>query len=202
MGGQPLQVHAVNFEHIIDRVLDREAPRWREGDNGFTDHPSDKGGPTTYGITQAVGRANGYDGPMQELPLSFAREVYRKRYIVRPGFDKVALVDESIAEELIDTGVNMHPGRAGEFLQRCLNGFNKRGSQYADLFVDGQIGEVTMQALRRYVRWRGAEGVKVMVCALNVLQGGRYFDIAENRESQEDFLYGWIRTRVMESATA
>ncbi|HSV48369.1 MAG TPA: glycosyl hydrolase 108 family protein [Ramlibacter sp.] len=184
----------MNFEHIIDRVIARE--------QGFVNHPSDRGGPTCWGITQAVARENGYDGPMQDLPVSLAREIYRKRYIVRPGFDKVALVSSEIAEEMIDTGVNMHPGRAGEFLQRCLNGFNKRGSQYADVFVDGQVGKVTLDALRKYVRFRGAEGVQVMVCALNVQQGGRYFDIAENNESQEDFLYGWIRTRVLQGASA
>jgi len=182
----------MNFDPTINGILKRE--------EGFVDHPSDKGGPTCWGITQAVARENGYTGPMQDLPVSLAREIYLKRYILRPGFDKVAAISEPIAQELIDTGVNMHPGRAGEFLQRCLNGFNKRGSQYADVFVDGNVGNVTLDALRKYVAFRGAEGVRVMVCALNVMQGGRYFDIAENNETQEDFLYGWIRSRVLEPA--
>jgi lysozyme family protein len=182
----------VNFEHVIDAILAKE--------QGYVDHASDRGGPTNYGITQAVARANGYDGDMRDLPLSLAREIYRKRYIVRPCFDKVWLANEAIGNEVIDSGVNMGPARAAEMLQRALNAFNLRGSKYADVFVDGQIGEVTLDALRKYLRFRGEVGAKVMVCALNVLQGGRYFDIAENNPTQEDFMYGWIRSRVLEPA--
>jgi lysozyme family protein len=184
----------MNFEHIIDGIIARE--------KGYVDHPDDRGGPTCWGITLAVARANGYDGPMEDLPLSLAREIYRKRYIVRPAFDKVALVDAHVAEELIDTGVNMGPARAAEMLQRWLNGFNEKGSQYADLFVDGAIGEVTLSALRKFMRRRGAEGGRVLVAALNCTQGVRYLELAEDNQSQESFLYGWLRTRVLQGATA
>jgi lysozyme family protein len=182
----------LNFEPFIDAILQKE--------QGYVDHADDRGGPTNYGITVAVARANGYDGPMQDMPESFAREVYRKRYIVGPRFDKVAQISEPMARELIDTGVNMGPARAAEFLQRALNAFNQQGTRYADLFVDGAIGEVTLEALRKYLRFRGEEGARVMVCALNVLQGGRYFDIFESNASQESFAYGWIRSRVLEPA--
>jgi lysozyme family protein len=182
----------MNFEHVIDGILARE--------QGYTDHPADRGGPTNYGITLAVARANGFDGDMRDLPLSLAREIYRKRYIVRPAFDKVWLASPLIGDELIDSGVNMGPARAAEMLQRALNAFNQQGSRYADLFVDGQIGEVTLDALRMYLRQRGEEGIRVMVCALNVLQGARYFDIAEGNPSQEAFMYGWIRSRVLTPA--
>ena len=39
-----------------------------------------------------------------------------------------------------------------------------------------------------------------MVTALNSFQGERYAAIAENDVSQEDFAYGWFRTRVLEGA--
>lgn len=182
----------MNFESFIDRIIQNE--------QGYVDHPDDRGGPTNWGITQAVARKNGYDGPMQDLPLGLAREIYRRRYIVEPGFDKVATINAEIAAELIDTGVNMGPAKASEFLQRALNAFNEKGSRYSDLFVDGAIGDVTLEALRKYMRYRGVEGARVMVCALNVLQGDRYFEIAENNPSQESFMYGWIRTRVLSAA--
>lgn len=179
----------MNFERVIDDILAAE--------NGYVDHAADRGGPTNHGITVAVARRNGYDGPMEDMPVSLAREIYRRRYIVEPGFDKVALIDEKIGFELIDTGVNMGPARAAEFLQRCLNVFNQQGSRYADVFVDGRIGPVTLDCLRSFLRWRGAFGAKAMLTALNCLQGGRYIDIAEGNESQEAFAYGWMLNRVV-----
>ncbi len=48
----------MNFEPIIDAILRAE--------QGYVDHPNDRGGPTNHGITLAVARANGYDGDMRE----------------------------------------------------------------------------------------------------------------------------------------
>lgn len=184
----------MNFEDVIDRIVAVE--------KGYVDHPNDRGGPTKDGITQRVARANGWTGAMQDLPDSLVRAIYRNRYIVEPCFDKVALVDEPVGFELLDTGVNMGPSRAAEMFQRWLNGFNLQGSRYADLFIDGRIGEVTLDAFRAFRRWRGAEGSRVMVAALNCTQGTRYLEIAENNDSQESFLYGWIRARVLQKEPA
>lgn len=178
----------MNFEPIIDAILVAE--------KGFVDNPADRGGPTNHGITEAVARKNGYDGPMQDLPVSLAREIYRRRYIAEPKFDLVALIDADIGAELIDTGVNMGPAHPAMFLQRWLNAFNDAGSRYADLFVDGRIGQVTLDALRAFLKWRGAEGRMVMLRALNSLQAVRYLEIAERDPSQRTFAYGWVRGRV------
>lgn len=181
-----------SFEQFVESTIDKVL----KAEKGYVDDPDDKGGETNHGITVAVARANGYNGSMRDMPVSVARAIYRKRYIVGPGFDKIAILSPLLAEELIDTGVNMGPSRPSEMLQRWLNGFNDRGSKYADLFVDGRIGDVTVDALEAYLAWRGAEGESVMLMALNSTQGVRYLEIAENNESQEKFLYGWMRTRV------
>lgn len=182
----------MSFNLFIDRILKAEG--------GYSDHPADKGGPTNFGITQAVARANGYRGEMAHLPESLAREIYKKRYVVRPGFDRVAVVHSGLAYELVDTGVNMGPAVAATFLQRWLNGFNQQGSRYADVFVDGNIGEVTIAALRAFLAWRGEEGARVLIAAVNCTQGSRYLDIAEANSAQEAFLYGWVKNRVLEGA--
>jgi lysozyme family protein len=178
----------MNFDRVIDGILAVE--------KGYVDHPADRGGPTNYGITQAVARANGYQGDMRSLPVSLARSIYERRYIVEPRFDQVAAIDEGIGLELVDTGVNMGPARAAEFLQRWLNGFNSGGSRYADLFVDGRLGPLSLGALRAFLAWRGAEGARVMLRALNGVQAARYLEITEGNRSQREFLYGWIRERV------
>lgn len=178
----------MNFEPIIDRILRAEG--------GYVDHPDDSGGPTNFGITKAVAESNGYHGPMVDLPESLAREIYRRRYIVRPNFDRVAALHGEIGMELVDTGVNMGPPRAAEFFQRALNVFNQRGSRYADVFVDGDIGPVTLEAFKTYLRWRGREGERVMLRALNCLQGAFYIELAERRPKDEAFVYGQILQRV------
>ncbi|APW38954.1 hypothetical protein RD110_18535 [Rhodoferax koreense] len=178
----------MNFDTFVNNIIAVE--------KGYVDHPDDKGGPTNYGITLAVARANGYQGDMRDLPVDLARKIYGARYISEPKFDQVAGINMEIAMELIDTGVNMGPGKAAEFLQRWLNGFNDTGSRYADLFVDGRLGPVSLAALQAFLRWRGMEGIKVMLKALNGVQAARYLEITEGNRSQRAFLYGWINQRV------
>lgn len=162
----------------------------KEGD--FTDHPADKGGPTRFGITQAVARQMGYAGPMQEFPQGLAESIYRTKYFVGPGFDKVALISTSIAEELFDTGVNMGVGVPGPWLQRLLNAFTDSPA----LTVDGKIGPATINALRAFINRRGTAGEMVMVRGLNCLQGARYLEITEARPQNKAFIYGWLLNRI------
>jgi lysozyme family protein len=175
------------IERIIDRVLKAEA--------GYSNDPDDPGGETMHGITQATARTAGYQGAMRDLPLDLARDIYRGRYVTIPRFDQVVALDETIGAELVDTGVNMGPHRAAEFLQRWLNAFNY-GRKYPELFVDGRIGPVTIQALKAYLKWRGAEGRATLLAALNALQGAKYLEIAEGDTSQRKWVYGWVSQRV------
>lgn len=177
------------IDSIIDRVLERE--------RGFVDHPSDRGGPTNYGITEATARLNGYVGDMREMPIAFARAIYLRRYVSEPWFDRVAAASPVVGEELVDTGVVMGPATAAIFFQRWLNGFNAQARYYGDLFVDGRIGPATLSAFGAYLTKRGEEGQSVMVAALNSVQGARFLAIAEADKTQEDFLYGWVRSRVL-----
>lgn len=173
---------------IIDAVLKAEA--------GYSNDEADGGGETMWGITVAVARANGYTGDMRSMPQSVARAIYEKRYVTEPKFDLVAALSPILGEELVDTGVNMGPAVPAMMLQRWLNGFNDQGSKYQDVFVDGRIGQITLDALKAYLAWRGTEGESVMLMALNSTQGVRYLEIAEKNPSQEKFLYGWMRGRV------
>lgn len=164
-------------------------------EGGYSDHPSDNGGPTMYGITWAVARANAYTGEMKDLPLNVAQDIYIKRYIDGPRYDAVHAICSIVAEELIDTGINMGPSASSTFFQRILNAMNAQGSRYADVFVDGQIGNVTLEAFKNYINWRKEEGAIVFLKALQHVQGNRYLELAEKNKSQEDFFYGWIKER-------
>lgn len=167
-----------------------------EREGGYVDHPADRGGPTHHGITEQVARAFGYHGQMQDMPRSVAKQIYLERYWVAPGFAHVNDHSAAVAEELLDTGVNMGVAVAGRFLQRALNAFNLEGKIYPDVTVDGVVGRMTIAALRAFLGHRGKDGHLVLVRALNAQQGERYLGIAEGRASQEAFTFGWFLHRV------
>lgn len=173
---------------IIDNTIGKEG--------GYSNHPSDRGGPTRWGVTQDTARRNGYHGDMKEYPREMAVAVYLKDYWTKPGISTLLAINPQIAEELFDTAVNMGTAWPGIFLQQALNGLNMQGKLYSDIVEDGDIGPATRNALTAYLRKRGSEGVEVMIKALNVLQGARYFAISVARPRNEDFLYGWLRTRI------
>ena len=174
---------------LIDALIEREG--------GYVNHPADKGGPTCFGITEAVARAHGYRGAMRELPRDEAVAIYRRLYWLRPRFDEIAKRSRRIGEELFDTGANMGPAVAATFLQRALTALNRNGSDYPDLVPDGRIGEVTLRALDAYFAVRGRRsGETVLLRALEALQGERYLRLAERRPANEAFLYGWLANRI------
>lgn len=175
-------------EELIDALIEREG--------GYCDHPADRGGPTCWGITQAVARAQGYTGAMRLLPRPQAVAIYRQLYWDAPGFDLLAPLTQRLAAELFDTGVNMGPAVAIGFLQRALNAMNRGGKDYPDIALDRRIGPATIAALKGFLAARGANAEKILVRAVEALQGERYIALAEHRPANEAFLYGWIARRV------
>src|SRR5438270_8139267 len=181
----------VDVDGLVDALIEREG--------GYVDNPADKGGPTCFGITQAVARANGYAGPMRQLPRSEAEAIYRRLYWLRPRLDQVAERSGRIAAELFDTGVNMGPAVAITFLQRALTALNRNGTDYPDLTPDGRVGPATLAALDAFLAKRGrSSGETVLWRALEALQGERYLRLAERRPANEAFLYGWLANRIGE----
>ena len=178
----------VDADALIDAVIDREGR--------YVNHPADRGGPTCWGITEAVARAQGYGGAMRDLPRTEAAAIYRRIYWLRPAFDRVALRAPKIAAELFDTGVNMGTAVAAGFLQRALNALNRAARDYPDIAVDREIGPRTLSALDAFLRARAAGGETVLLSAMEALQGERYIALAERRPSQEAFLYGWLANRI------
>lgn len=178
----------MKVDDYIDALIAREG--------GYVNHPADRGGPTNWGISEQVARAFGYHGRMQDMPRSLAKSIYLERYWEAPKFNLVNEHSAPVAEELLDTGVNMGPGVAARFLQRALNVLNAEGKHYPDIAVDGAIGRVTIAALRAYLGARGKDGHVVLLRALNAQQAVRYIELAEARPSQEAFVHGWLLHRV------
>ncbi|WP_419827648.1 glycoside hydrolase family 108 protein [Sphingomonas sp.] len=169
----------MTIDEIIDSVLRAEG--------GYSNDARDAGGETNFGITTAVARANGYAGAVKDMPREVARAIYRSRYVVAPGFDKVLALSPDIAAELVDTGVNMGPAIASRFLQRALNALGDE-----QLLVDGVVGSRAISALSAFVKKRGGEGERRLLALLNAEQGMRYLELTEARTANRTFLYGWL----------
>lgn len=175
-------------DRVIDKIIEIEG--------GFVDDPADSGGATKYGVTERVARQYGYTGPMKDMPRAVAEQVYAREFWNKMMLDRIERLSESLVEELADTAVNLGRFRAGVFLQRCLNVLNDRGRLYQDIAVDGAIGNKTLSALERFFAVRGYNGEQVLLRMLNSLQGAFYIELAERREKDEKFVYGWFMNRV------
>jgi lysozyme family protein len=181
----------IDVDGLIEALIEREG--------GYVANAGDKGGPTCFGITEAVARANGYRGAMRQLPREEAAAIYKRLYWLRPRLDEIARRSPRVAAELFDTGANMGPAVAVTFLQRALTALNRGGKDYPDLVPDGRIGERTLAALDAFLKIRGSSsGETVLLRALEALQGERYLRLAERRPANEAFLYGWLANRIGE----
>ncbi len=178
----------MNIDKLIDNAIAIE------GD--YSNHPADRGGATRWGVTQVVARRHGYAGDMRHFPYNQAAAIYKRNYWLRPAFDKIATLAPRLAEELFDTGINMGPATAAGFLQRALNALNRNGLDYVDIATDRKIGPQTLDALKRFLDKRGADGEVVLRKAVEALQGARYIKLAEQRPANEAFLYGWLANRI------
>jgi lysozyme family protein len=184
----------VGIEQLIEGAIEREGH--------YVQRPAGEGGPTCFGITEAVARAHGFAGAMRRLPRDEAARIYTRLFWLRPRFDEIARRSPRIAAELFDTGVNMGPAVAATFVQRALTALNRSGGDYPDLVPDGRIGERTLAAFDAFLRLRGtSSGETVLLRALEALQGERYLRLAERRPANETYLYGWLADRIEQPAS-
>ena len=176
------------FEQSVREVLNIEG--------GYTNDSSDSGGETNRGITIGVARDFGYTGEMINLPEEVALHVYYTKYWLVNNLSNVATLSEKIAEEAFECGVNCGTSTAAKILQRSLNLFNAREKHYADIKVDGHIGNNTIKSIEEYFKYRPGNS-KILVKAMNILQGYYYISLAERREKDEKYIYGWLANRVV-----
>lgn len=104
------------FEAEIARLFERE------GGGMYTHRPTDRGGPTRWGITLATlsvdrGRACSADD-VRALTATEAMRIATALFIMAPGFDRIS--DPLLREQVIDFGYVSGPSRAVRWLQRVM----------------------------------------------------------------------------------
>lgn len=176
--------------HLIDVI---------EGSR-YTNNPNDSGGPTKYGITlktlSAYRKFEVGAIDIENLTREEAIAIYTENYVNKPGFARIANIDQMVALECIDTGINMGVNTATTFLQRALNVFSDNGANWSKLVVDGMCGAATINSIQAMRTMRGLEGMGILAIVLNCLQGNRYVELVENNVKNQTFIYGWVKNRI------
>jgi lysozyme family protein len=104
---------ASSYDESLRRLLVHEG--------GYTNHPSDPGGPTNFGITiydyRIYVKPDATAVDVRAMKLDDAKRIYRAKYWDAQRCDELpAGVDYAV----FDYGVNSGIGRSGKVLRRCL----------------------------------------------------------------------------------
>lgn len=162
-------------------------------EGGYVNDKHDPGGETNLGITRAEARRNGFDGKMIDLRKHCtsdkdvcADKIYTQKYIFAPGFGPMVDIAPAVAEELVDTAVNMGPARPSRWFQQAV------GAP-----VDGHVGKATIVA---YVRLEQRVG-KLTACiqtlnALDARQLAEYQRLVRVNPSLQRYYKGWTHNRI------
>ena len=156
-----------DFKPAVEKILAYEG--------GYVNDPADYGGETNMGISKRQ-----YPNlDIKALDKESVIGIYYRDYWCKFQGDK--LTSQAVAEELMDSAVNMGWKRAGEFLQEALNLLADTG-----LLVDGLVVQKTIDAANAY-KYSGA-----LVKVLNGLQFERYREIIERDPTQRKFFRSWL----------
>lgn len=107
-------------------------------EGGYVNDPEDPGGETNWGITIAVARENGYHGPMIDLPLEKAVDIYSKKYW-DTRLDRLPFM---VVFNIFDAAVNHGKRQSFKLAQRA-----------AGCHDDGFMGPDTLEAISSIGPW-------------------------------------------------
>ena len=148
------------FDDAFTKLLGHEG--------SYSNHPSDPGGATMWGVTQAVARANGYAGDMRNFPVFEAKLIYRASYWDACRCDELP---DAVRFDVFDGAVNSGVGQSIKWLQRAVGAVD-----------DGVIGMKTLLACTLLA---GA--------AVQARYNGHRLEFMTNLKTWSAFGGGWAR---------
>ena len=173
-------------------------------EGGYVNHKNDRGGATNFGVTQAVAVKAGWKDSMRAFPKQCdteddvcADKIYYQNYMEQPGYVPIIKASPAVAEEVVNTAVNMGPGIASRFLQRSINDICVSKGYTVKIADDGKVGKGTISAFTTCQAKMGAVSFcKSMLKALDGHQLARYDGIVRRNPSQRVFYKGWVTYRI------
>ena len=175
-----------NLQRSLDITLEFE------GFGKLANDKSDKGGLTRWGISQV----NHPEVDVRTLTKERAIEIYRSKYWAPAKCD---LLPYPIDVLVFDMAVNHGPGRAIRFLQSSLNSLTPLiDPNRPSLKVDGGFGVLTESRLKWFTSF---SMLCISILARDMLlRRTRFYTLLIGNKSQRDFIYGWLRQRVVNLA--
>ena len=158
-------------------------------EGGFSDHESDPGGATNFGISLRWLRDQGLYGDFDDdgdididdikaITAETASRIYREKWWNKYHYDR--FVDCDIATKVFDMSVNMGSNRAHRILQQSINNIG------GNLNIDGIIGPITVKAVN-------VDDKEMLLTEIRCEQKRFYLRLIAQRPSLGVFRKGWLR---------
>lgn len=125
------------------------------------------------------------------MPQSVAFACYQRNYVERPGFLPLVQIDPAVAEEVIDTGVNMGPSRPTRFFRQAVNEVCR-----TSLPIAGKIDAVTVKAWSDCRTNMGARACVRVLDSLDRQQRAEYDRLVRVNPKLRVFHRGWVNHRI------
>lgn len=175
-------------------------------EGGYVNDPIDEGGETYRGVTRRFHpdwpgwsivdkhKASSPDDFRTLLDndqklYELVKQVYRRDYWNPIRGDEIP--NQHVANKVFDTGVNQGVARSVRYLQESLNLLNRNQNNYADIVVDGKLGDLTLATLKKFLQLEG-DRPDYLLKSLAVMQGSFYVDILRRKPDQQKFARGWL----------
>lgn len=188
-----------NFHEALRKIV--------ENQSGYSENLDDASGEKYNGISRrfypswggweivdALGRAASNENELKktleqnERLKQEVRFFFKQIYWDRFWGDRIP--DQEIAEELLDTSLNLGVHGAVCLLQESLNLLSENGKKYRDILQDGRFGPNTLQALEAYLT---IEDSSYLLKMTNVLQGMKYIEYLRRSPGQESYVKKWFK---------
>ena len=165
----------MGIEKLLEELVRHEG--------GFVNHPSDPGGATKFGITEATlshwRKQSVTEADVKALTVDEAKAIYTQLYYLTPKINQLSPILQPI---IFDMAVNMGTVQAIKIAQRV---FSKLGTP---LVCDGVIGEKTLISAKAACNVQGhTEVIRNIVNArINF-----YCELVAKQPEKQVFLDGW-----------
>lgn len=154
------------FDSLIGKILAHEG--------GYVNDPKDPGGETKYGISKRSYPTR----DIKNLTQEEARDIYYSDWYLKLRLNQV--YEDSIAQKILDTAINIGPKTCIQLLQRTLTFIGN------PVVADGVMGPQTIAAINK-------ANPTLLLAHLRDKQAGYYNQLIERNPELQRFRTGWVK---------